>query len=284
MSFNRIFVKSICASSALDEYLPMQRLGKNVGRYLGDTIDVQQVLRDIDSAAKQYGWNSEMFFEAQDLKLYALTRSGMPRGINPRIYLSAGIHGDEPAGPLAARKLIQANQWPDALDLWFCPCLNPLGFALNSRENSKGLDLNREYLKPVAEEITAHIAWLERQPNFDLCLLLHEDWESHGFYLYEQNPEGRPSLAEPMIEAVSKVCPVDPSDLIEGRPAKNGIIRPNLDPRTRPQWPEAFFLITHKTRHSYTLEAPSDYPLQSRVDALVAAVNTAVTLIAQRSP
>jgi len=262
----------------------MQWLGKNVGRYLGDTIDVKQVLRDIDRAAKQYDWNSEVFFEAQDLKLYALTRSGKPRGTNPRIYLSAGIHGDEPAGPLAARQLIQANQWPDNLDLWFCPCLNPLGFVLNSRENSKGLDLNREYLKPVAAEITAHIAWLERQPNFDLCLLLHEDWESHGFYVYEQNPENRLSLAEPMVEAVSKVCPVDPSELIEGRPAKNGIIRPNLDPRTRPQWPEAFFLITHKTRQSYTLEAPSDYPLQTRVDALVAAVNIAVALIAQRLP
>lgn len=262
----------------------MQRLGKNVGRYLGDTIDVQQVLRDIDSAAKQHGWNSEVFFEAQDLKLYALTREGTPRGANPRIYLSAGIHGDEPAGPLAARKLIQANQWPQNLDLWFCPCLNPLGFALNSRENSKGVDLNREYLKPVAAEITAHIAWLERQPDFDLCLLLHEDWESHGFYLYEQNPEGRLPLAEPMIEAVSKVCPVDPSDLIEDRPAKNGIIRPNLDPRTRPQWPEAFFLITYKTRQSYTLEAPSDYPLQTRVDGLAAAVNSAVTLMAQRPP
>ena len=261
----------------------MQRLGKNVGRYLGDTIQVQEVLRDIDSAAKQRGWNSEVFFEAQDLKLYALTRSGKPCGTNPRIYLSSGIHGDEPAGPLAARKLIQANQWPENLDLWFCPCLNPLGFMLNSRENSRGVDLNREYLKPVAEEITAHITWLERQPSFDLCLLLHEDWESHGFYIYEQNPEGRLPLAEPMIEAVSKVCPVDPSDLIEGRPAKNGIIRPNLDPRSRPQWPEAFFLITHKTRQSYTLEAPSDYPLQTRVDALVAAVNSAVALIAQRS-
>ena len=276
--------ESICSSHALDEYLAMQWLGKNVGRYLGDTIDVKQVLRDIDRAAKQYDWNSEVFFEAQDLKLYALTRSGKPRGTNPRIYLSAGIHGDEPAGPLAARQLIQANQWPDNLDLWFCPCLNPLGFVLNSRENSKGLDLNREYLKPVAAEITAHIAWLERQPNFDLCLLLHEDWESHGFYVYEQNPENRLSLAEPMVEAVSKVCPVDPSELIEGRPAKNGIIRPNLDPRTRPQWPEAFFLITHKTRQSYTLEAPSDYPLQTRVDALVAAVNIAVALIAQRLP
>jgi hypothetical protein len=121
----------------------------------------------------------------------------------------------------------------------------------------------------------AHIAWLKRQPGFDLCLCLHEDWESHGFYLYEQNPEKQPSLAESIIAAVAEVCPIDPSEVIEGRPAQNGIIRPNLDPRTRPQWPEAFFLITHKTQLSYTLEAPSDFPLSARVAALVAAVNAA---------
>jgi succinylglutamate desuccinylase/aspartoacylase family protein len=314
----------------LDEYLPMQRLGKNVGRYLGDTLDIQQTLRDIEAAAQEHGWKSETFFESKDkdLKLFALTRSaktaisspspprseGEGRGEeslraqgespfdvrcsmldvrcsqthkeetlntqeenNPRrIYISAGIHGDEPAGPLAALKLLQENQWPENLDLWFCPCLNPLGFAANTRENARGIDLNREYLNPLAEEIKAHITWLERQPNFDLCLLLHEDWESHGFYLYEQNPERRRSLAEPMIEAISQVCPIDPNEEIEGRPAQNGIIRPSFDPASRPKWPEAFYLITHKTRLSYTLEAPSDYPISTRVDALVTAVRTAV--------
>jgi hypothetical protein len=282
--------KSICAFAHLDEYLAMQRLGKNVGRYLGDTIDIQQILRDIESAAKEHGWNSEIFFETNDLKLFALTKhtrnSGLetrntePETRNPkRIYLSAGIHGDEPAGPLAALRLIQENQWPENLDLWFCPCLNPLGFALNSRENSRGIDLNRDYLKPMTEEIVAHIAWLERQPNFDLCLLLHEDWESYGFYLYEQNPENRKSLAEPMIEAVSKVCPIDPNELIEGRPAQNGIIRPNIDLNSRPQWAEAFYLITRKTPQGYTLEAPSDYPLSTRVDALVTAVRAGLNAV-----
>ena len=252
----------------------MQRLGKNVGRYLGDTIDVTQVLRDVQAAATEHGWNSETFFEADGLKLAALTRAAKTRGTGPvkKVYISTGIHGDEPAGPLAGRQLLQENKWPENLDLWFCPCLNPLGFALNSRENSKGIDLNRDYLEPTTEEIMVHIAWLERQPKFDLCLLLHEDWESHGFYLYEQNLDRRPSLAEPMIEAVQKVCPIDPNELIEGRPAKAGIIRPNLDPRSRPQWPEAFYLITQKTRLSYTLEAPSDYPLSTRVKGLVEAV------------
>jgi hypothetical protein len=275
-------LEKICAIGYLDDYLAMQRLGKNVGRYLGETIDIQQLLRDVEIAARQHGWKLETFFESEEMKLFALTRNARTGTRDPkRVYLSAGIHGDEPAGPLAALQLLQENKWPEDLELWFCPCLNPIGFTVNSRENSRGIDLNREYLNTVAEEIKAHVAWLERQPKFDLCLLMHEDWESHGFYLYEQNPDGRRSLAEPMIEAVSKVCPVDPNEEIEGRPANGGIIRPNLDPRTRPQWPEAFYMITHKTRQSYTLEAPSDYPLSTRVDALVAAVRAAIGLIAE---
>src|SRR6185369_4856534 len=131
---------------------------------------------------------------------------------------------------------------------------------------------NRDYLHLHSSEMRAHVAWLERQPPFDACLCLHEDWESHGFYVYELNPEARPSLAEPIVAAAEKVCPIDLSEIIAGRPAKNGIIRPNLDPRSRPQWPEAFWLINHKTRLSYTLEAPSDFPLGTRVNALVAGV------------
>ena len=158
------------------------------------------------------------------------------------------------------------------MDLWLLPCLNPAGFRLNRRENANGLDLNRQYLEPKAEEILAHVAWLERQPNFDFCLCLHEDWESHGFYVYEVNPDHEPSLGEKMMQAVSKICPIDLSTVIEDRPAQGGIIRPDIDPAQRPQWPEAFYLVMNKTRHSYTLEAPSDFPLPTRVTALATAV------------
>ena len=232
---------------------------------------------------------SEIFFETNEFKLFCLTRSAATNS-KPvvftgntqhatRVSCPPGIHGDEPASLLAALRLIQENRWPENLDLWFCPCLNPIGFTLNTRENGRGIDLNREYLNPISEEIKAHIQRLERKPKFDLCLLMHEDWESHGFYLYEQNPDARAPLAEPMMAAISRVCPIDPNELIEGREAKNGIIRPNIDPKSRPQWPEAFYLINHKTRQSYTLEAPSDYPLSTRVEAHVAAVRTAVDLI-----
>jgi len=69
---------------------------------------------------------------------------------------------------------------------------------------------------------------------------------------------------------------VDLSENIEGRPAHGGIIRPILNPLERPDWPEAFYLITQKARQGYTLEAPSDFPLPTRVNALVAAVRAAL--------
>ena len=254
----------------------MQRLGKNLGGYCGETIDIQGVLRDIETAAREHGWDRESFYETVEFKLFGLRRTIPEAPGARRVYLSTGIHGDEPAGPLAALKLLRENRWPENLALWLCPCLNPAGFKANTRVNARGIDLNRGYLNPVAEEILAHIAWLQRQPPFDLCLMFHEDWESRGFYLYEQNPEGRQSFAEDMIRAVEAVCPIDRSELIEGRPAKNGILRPNVLPKDRPDWPEAFYLITHQTRQSYTLEAPSDFPLPARVNALCAAANAAL--------
>jgi hypothetical protein len=181
------------------------------------------------------------------------------------------------------RRLLQENRWPEGFDLWLCPCLNPAGFLLNRRENAEGADLNRDYLQPKTKETEVHIGWLQRQPSFDLCLCLHEDWEAHGFYIYELNPDHRPSLAEAVVARVAEVCPVDYSETIEGRPAQGGIIRPNLDPRTRPQWPESFFLLTHKTRLSYTLEAPSDFPLDVRVAALVTGVNTALESVKRKA-
>jgi hypothetical protein len=276
----------------------VQRLGKNIKGYSGETIDINAVQSDCVTAAQTHGWNIEAIHPAPKLVLgltrYALrnpqhlssvaapvlrssvAEGGLRREDAPRLYISTGIHGDEPAGPLVARRLLQENAWPQGLDIWLCPCLNPTGFVLNHRGNGEGLDLNRQYRAPEAVETVAHVAWLKRQPRFDLCLCLHEDWEAHGFYLYELNPDRLPSLAEAIIGRVAQVCPIDGSQTIEGRPAHNGIIRPDLDPRTRPQWPEAFFLLTHKTRLSYTLEAPSDFPLPVRVAALVTAVITAL--------
>lgn len=253
------------------------RLNKNQGRYFGEGIEIQKVVRDGLAAARQFGWTIEKLNSIPERELLAFQRPSKPNA--KRVYISTGIHGDEPAGPLAILEMLQANQWPEGVAIWLCPCLNPTGFPLNSRENDQGIDLNRDYRDPQTDEIRAHVAWLAKQPEFDLTLCVHEDWEAHGFYLYEVNPEHRASCAEAIIDAVGKNCPIDPSPMIDARPARNGIIRPDLDPSKRPQWPEAFYLITNKTRHGFTLEAPSDFQLAMRVKSLVTAVQTALESI-----
>ncbi len=259
--------------------LRIQRFGRNADGYRGETIDIRKVLREIQAGALEHGWRQDSFLTSDEFCLLAYHRAnGRSR---KRIYVSTGIHGDEPAGPNAVRELVLQNRWPEGVDVWLCPCLNPTGFPMNRRENVRGLDLNRQYLHLEAEETKAHVLWLEQQPRFDVVLCLHEDWEAHGFYVYELNPDDQPSLAEEMVRRVSEVCPIDTSPLIEGREAHEGIIRPSTDPRSRPQWPEAFYLLTHKTRLSYTLETPSDYPMSVRVAGLVTGVRTVLELISK---
>jgi protein MpaA len=244
------------------------RLGKNAGGYFGEGIDIEAVLKRMDVALTKSGWTRDPGFLAY--------RRG-PEAARQKVYISTGIHGDEPAGPLSVLQMAEENQWPKDLAIWLCPCLNPTGFPLNRRENAAGIDLNRDYRNATTEEIRAHVLWLGEQPNFDLTICLHEDWESAGFYLYEINLDGRRAFGERVIEAVSALCPIDRSSKIEDWEASGGIISPNVKPEERPQWAEALYLIVNKTRQGYTMEAPSDFPLTTRVAALVTAVRTILT-------
>ena len=124
---------------------------------------------------------SGMLVDGAELMLAAEERNGRT------IYISSGIHGDEPAGPVALRRLIDEDRWPGDTELILCPCLNPTGLQAKTRENRHGIDLNRDYRDPKSEEVRAHMAWLNQLPRFDLSLVLHEDWEADGYYLYDRN-------------------------------------------------------------------------------------------------
>lgn len=235
-----------------------------------------EVLRQLLQAAAAADWQVETREAAPGRPLTFLRR---PAAVDPgrHVYLSAGIHGDEPAGPLALLELIRADVLPRDIHLWLCPCLNPTGARQSTRHNEDGLDLNRDYNHLRSPEVRSHTGWLREVPSIDLALLLHEDWESDGFYLYELNPAGSPSLAQAIVDAVEVVCPIERAAVVDGRPtAAPGIIRPPDDPRARPDWPEAFWLLQHHAPLSYTLEAPSDFPLATRVASLVTAVRAAV--------
>lgn len=235
----------------------------------------------LEAAARAQRFQIGHFGAIGDVPLLALSRRSP--GIKPRIYLSAGIHGDEPAPPLALLDWLERG-WFDDRAVWLvCPLLNPTGLARGTRENAEGIDLNRDFKAPRTAEIAAHVAWLRRQPPLDLAICLHEDWESAGFYLYELNALGLPSPARAMIDAVAAVCPIEIATTIDGRAiAEPGIIRPLADPLLRDTWPESIFLRHQGARLGYTIESPSALPLRQRIAALQHAVAVAVEATVRR--
>src|SRR5207237_8762818 len=123
-----------------------------------------RVVEQIQETALNTGWELDGSPLVRMGNLLAFRRpADFPR---KRVYLSSGMHGDEPAGPLAVLELLRDNPWPKDLELWLCPCLNPSGFSLNRRENEAGIDLNRDYRRIQTAEIRAHISWLQEKPLF----------------------------------------------------------------------------------------------------------------------
>ncbi len=253
----------------------MKRLGLNKGRYHGEGLQVAEYLREFHEAARARGWSAEHFANIDGFELHGYRRS--PANPSRTIYISTGIHGDEPAGPVALRRLVEEDQWPADAALIICPCINPTGLRARTRESGSGADLNRDYREPKSPEVRAHTAWLDSLPRFEMSLVLHEDWEADGYYLYAVNYDKLPSPAEHIIDCVRELCPIQPTGIIDGLwECRNGIIQPNIKPEDRPLWAEAVYLVVNKTRLSITLEAPSDFPMPFRVEAHVRAVHAAL--------
>jgi hypothetical protein len=79
-----------------------QRVGLNHGAYHGEAIDIPAVLEAGLRAADAHGWQPEWLAVPPDFRLLTLRRQRP--GSRRRIYLSTGIHGDEP--PTAGRPSI----------------------------------------------------------------------------------------------------------------------------------------------------------------------------------
>jgi hypothetical protein len=202
-------------------------------------------------------------------------------GDGPRVYLSGGIHGDEPAGPLALLDLMIGGFFSGNIHWLVCPALNPTGLSASTRDNADGIDLNRDYLKIRTREVAAHHEWLSQRPPPDLFLSLHEDWETSGFYLYEINlgPD-LPQRARRILDAVKPWFPPENAPEIDGHtPREAGWIYHAAEPDLPEGWPEAIHMANIGCPLSFTFETPSRAALADRIAAHRAAVDAALDTI-----
>lgn len=205
---------------------------------------------------------------------YSLPRFTLrgPNSSDPiRIGIFAGIHGDEPAGALAAAKFLSdAAREPELVEnflLQVYPLCNPTGFEDNTRHSRAGKDLNREFWKSSNEP---EVGILERElqtQHFNGIIQLHADDTSDGIYGFVRGHTLTENLLRPALAEAGKILPKNVNAIIDGFAARDGIIYHSYEGiLAAPMQSEPPFEIIFETPHHASMDL--------QVEALAVAVRT----------
>lgn len=230
----------------------------------------------IEALAGLPGVQSEVAGEAPGangpLPLWRLRFQG-PNSSDPiRIGVFAAIHGDEPAGALAAgeflRRLAEEPSLAENFLLFVYPICNPAGFEANTRHSLSGKDLNREFWKNSAEP---EVRILERElkaGHFQGIVQLHADDTSDGVYGFVRGHTLTENLLRPALRAAGAVLPRNINATIDGFAARDSIIFDQYEgilaapPEVNP------------VPFEIVLETPHHAPMDKQVEALQIALVT----------
>jgi murein peptide amidase A len=189
-----------------------------------------------------------------------------------RLGIFAAIHGDEPEGALAVNRLVTLLERDPEIArgfaLFLYPVCNPSGFEDGTRHARSGKDLNREFWRQSNEP---EVRFLESEiylHAFDGLVMLHSDNTSQGVYGYVNGSVLSENLLEPALRAAEKHLPRDRRPVIDGFPARDGIIYRSYEGvlRSLPGMERPPFELTFET--------PQRAPLYLQVEAAAAALQT----------
>ena len=209
-----------------------------------------------------------------------LLRSRGPWREECAVYLSAGIHGDEPAGTEGLICWAESRiDWLRGASCLIIPCFNPDGLRQNARRDVMGTDLNREFHHTRAPLISAWRDCVEGM-RFRLALCLHEDYDATGTYLYELGVEGE-SIGNDCLDACAELIPRESRPEVDGTAMERGLLfhggeLGELLEKMDEGLPEAIYLRVHHAVTVLTFETPSEFGLDVRVAAQVRCIDTAL--------
>jgi murein peptide amidase A len=177
---------------------------------------------------------------------------------SPAVHVSAGVHGDEPAGVLALLALAEAGAFDTRYSLRLWPCTNPTGFDAATRANGDGIDVNRTFGRGGSSPESKAIVMANRDRKFVLALDLHEDDEAVWPYAYEYGPAG---IGEALVgERLMRPNPQEEAELLGGLSL-------------------SLLLCRNAATRVLTLESAAGAPLEERIDFHVRAVRRAIQLL-----
>ncbi|SDU02598.1 Succinylglutamate desuccinylase / Aspartoacylase family protein [Verrucomicrobium sp. GAS474] len=165
-------------------------------------------------------------------KEYSLPRfivTGPEGGDRPiRIGIFGGLHGDEPESILGLlpffRSIVADPELIRGYVLFLYPLVNPTGYERGTRASATGKDLNREFWSGSEEPEVFLIEQELIDHRFDGIVSLHADSDSRGVYGYARGATLSAEILAPALRAAAEALPHDPSPVIDGWPARDGII------------------------------------------------------------
>jgi protein MpaA len=190
--------------------------------------------------------------------------------IATRVALSAGVHGDEPAGAYALLELAERGELDARFSYRMWPCMNPSGFDAGTRESAETVDINRSFGRGGASPEARAILTANRDWKFALSIDLHEDADANGFYCYDYASGGAGAAAIAAVreagyavEEQALLCP-DPQ---AEREAIGGLSY-------------TLSMIRHAAARALTFETPSRLDARARVEIHRIAVKAALAALA----
>lgn len=193
----------------------------------------------------------------------------------PTVFISAGIHGDEPAGVHAAVQFLNHGlpEYADRFNFVVMPCLNPDGFDTQTHNlmpmninisGNLGIGVDHPLIRALEKEI-ASVA-----PSTVLACDLHEDNDEQrsGCYMYELLSENTNRIAHRMLTVLSpEDVHTDPIVHPDGsEPNDNGVIGYEIESNAM-DGTVGHYLKSQGATHATTIETPSTWSLEKRVQS-----------------
>ena len=213
----------------------------------------------------------------------------------PRIALSAGLHGDEPAAPWALLSIARDGLLDRAFAYRIWCCTNPSGYRLGTRANASGEDVNRSFSHGGTTSEARAIVAANDGLQFALSLDLHEDYEADGFYCYEPIVAGHAPYGRRVVQALDDAgFPVQelddafdlgyPPDARELRSLERGRCLPNVAAELRhfEGLPYSMYMVSGNARRTLTFESPRRLPWEARIAIHRTAVGSVLATARER--
>lgn len=176
------------------------------------------------------------------------------------VVFSAGIHGNEIAGPWAIIDFLKQFNFKkySGVKVILFPVANPTGFNYKKRHNYLDKNLNSLFCR---KQLTSENKVLFNALKNERILFfhaLHEDLDATSFYLYnfEHKPE---SIYRDIITLAKNYFPINNATLIYNDPAVNGLII------NRPDGSFEDRMFRDGVPYSLCTETPSNRSLNKRV-------------------